>query len=138
MMFYLQAYILAVPGAREILASPKGTDTGRYSLLFDTDQFDPILSTIKKSLPKWITKYVESDELPTEYHFCGPARVKPLYDDGLVSSGESSWMTQSNASFMSIELPPTQDEDFFRASMNANRIFTFDEFTVPATGTTPQ
>ena len=47
-------------------------------------------------------------------------------------------MTQSNASFMSIELPKTQDEDFFRASMNANRIFTFDEFTVPTADRQPK
>jgi hypothetical protein len=136
MMFYLQAHIMAVQGVREILASPKGSDIGRYSLLVDKDQFEPIRSKIKNSLTEWINQYVESDALPTEYQFPGPARVKPLYDDGL-SSGENSWMTQSNASFMSIELPPTQDEDFFRASMNANRIFTFDEFTVPAAGTTP-
>ena len=137
MMFYLQAHIMAVSGVREILASPKGSDIGRYSLLVDKDQFDSVRTTIKYYLAEWITNYVESDAQPTEYQFPGPARVKPLYDDGL-SSGENSWMTQSNASFMSIELPPTQDEDFFRASMNANRIFTFDEFTVPETGALPQ
>jgi hypothetical protein len=136
MMFYLQAHIMAAPGVREILASPKGSDIGRYSLLVDKDKFEPVRTAVKTSLGEWITKYVESDALPTKFQFDGPARVKPLFDDGL-SSGENSWMTQSNASFMSIELPPTKDEDFFRSSMNANRIFTFDEFTVLSSNTNP-
>ena len=90
MMFYLhQAHIMAVQGVREILASPKGSDTGRYSLLVDKDQFEQVRSIIKNSIAEWITQYVESDALPTEHQFPGPARVKPLYDDGL-SSGENS------------------------------------------------
>jgi hypothetical protein len=132
MMFYLQAHILSVPGVRELLESPKGTEIGRYSLLVDKEQFEHIRATLRNALPTWVKNFVESDALPTETQFPGPARVKPLFDDGL-SSGENSWMTTSNASFMSIEIPSGQDDDFFKTSMNASRIFTFDDIPTPPT-----
>jgi hypothetical protein len=51
---------------------------------------------------------------------------KPLYDDS-ISSGENSWMTQSNASFMSIELPSGQTDDYFRESMTTHQLFSYAE-----------
>jgi hypothetical protein len=48
-------------------------------------------------------------------------------------------MTTSNASFMSIELPTGQDDDFFKTSMNANRIFAmpYDDMPIPTLKATP-
>ena len=132
MMFYLQEHIMTVPGVRALLESPKGKETGQYSILVDKDQFARIRATLKNALPNWVNEFVEIDAQPSEYQFPGPARVKPLFDDGF-SSGENSWMTTSNASFMSIELPSGQDDDFFNTSMNANRIFTYDECPLPST-----
>ena len=40
-------------------------------------------------------------------------------------------MTTSNSSLMSIELPPGQDDDFFKTSTNASRIFTYDNLPCP-------
>ena len=131
MMFYLQEHIMMVKGVRELLASPKPSDPGRYSLLVEKNQFEPIRTTLKQNLSHWITTFVESDAQPTEYQFSGPARVKPLYDDE--SLGDNSWMTTSNVSFMSIEFPPTSDDqhDFFKESMEVNRIFSFEDFPTP-------
>jgi hypothetical protein len=38
-------------------------------------------------------------------------------------------MTQSNASFMSMELPSGQTDDYFKESMTANRVFSYAETT---------
>ena len=130
MMFYLQPHIMKVNGTRELLATPKPGDPGRYSILVDKVQFESVRTVLRDNLQQWITKHVESDAMPTEFQFSGPARVKPLYDDN--SLGGHSWMTVSNASFMSIELPPTADDqhDYAKASMEINRIFTFED--IPA------
>jgi hypothetical protein len=142
MMFYLHAHIMSIPGVQKVLSSPKGHDIGRYSLLVNKDQFGTIRTILKNSLLEWVSMHVKRDAIPTEHQFPGPARVKPIYEEGM-SSNENSWMTQSNASFMSIELPLDQEADFFQASMNANRIFTFDEFptcapSVHSTSSAPQ
>jgi hypothetical protein len=135
MMFYIQPRIGQVNGVRDMLPSPKGNDTGRYSVLVDKTEFSQVRSTIMKELPKWIKTDVPSDAMPNQDYFQGPARVKPLYDDGL-SSGENSWMTQSNASFMSMNLPSEQNDDYFRASMNANRIFSYADAAAQPARTT--
>jgi hypothetical protein len=130
MMFYLQDHIMQVPGVLEILASPKGEDTGRYGIRVNKTNFTQIRSTINQSLAKWIAEEVPSDALPTELQFPGEARVKPLYNDGN-SSGENTWMTTSNASYMSMDLPAGQMDDFFATSMNATRVFSYAEIAVP-------
>jgi hypothetical protein len=107
------------------LESSKGKEPGCYSILVDKEKFEQIRATLKNSLSTWVKEFVEIDAQPTEFQFLGPAHFKPLFDDGL-SSGENSWMTTSNACFMSIEFPSGQDDDFLKTSMNANRIFTYD------------
>jgi hypothetical protein len=129
MMFYLQEHIMMVPGVRTLLESPKGSEKGRYSVLVDKEQFTPIRATLKNALPNWVHDFVEIDAQPKENQFPGPAGVKPLFDDGL-SSGANSWMTTSNASFMSIELPTSQDDDFFKTSMNPKKIFDMPHYDV--------
>ena len=130
MMFYLQDHILHVPGVLEILASPKGEDTRRYSVRVEKSLFSQIRNTLNQSLATWIKEEVQSDAQPTEFQFPGVARVKPLYNDGN-SSGENTWMTTSNASFMSMDIPDGQMDDFFATSMNATRIFSYAEILVP-------
>jgi hypothetical protein len=76
------------------------------------------------SLNTWVKHDIPIDAQPLDDQFAGPARVKPLYDDGL-SSGGNSWMTQSNASFMSMDLPTDQDDDYFASSTNANKVFSY-------------
>lgn len=126
MMFYLQPQIAHVKGIRDMIPSPKGDDTGRYSILVEKTEFDQVRKTISTQLPEWLRTGVPSDAMPPTDCFPGPARVKPLFDDG-ISSGQNSWMTQSHASFMSMELPTGQNDDYFRDSLNANRVFSYAE-----------
>jgi hypothetical protein len=131
MMFYLQPHIMQIPGVRDMVESPKGRDVGRYSLLVDKDSFKQIRTTIATSLDGWISSDVPPDAEPHEGQFPGPARVKPLYDDDN-SSGANTWMTQSSASFMSVDNPSGPDDDYFTNSMNANRIFSYAEVVLPS------
>ncbi len=113
----------------EILPSHKSRDLGRYSVLVDKSLFKTVRHTLSTSLDAWVRK-IPSDAQPVHDQFAGPARVKPLYDDGL-SSGENSWMTQSNASFMSMELPTGPDDDYFASVTNANKVFTYANVVIP-------
>ncbi|KAI2512753.1 hypothetical protein MHU86_1541 [Fragilaria crotonensis] len=132
MMFYLQDRILQTAGVKEILPSPKVHDLGRYSVLVDKELFKAARQTLSSSLGNWVKNEIPSDAQPWDDQFAGPARVKPLYDDGL-SSGENSWMTQSNASFMSMDLPTGQDDDYFANSINATKVFTYADIDIPRT-----
>jgi hypothetical protein len=130
MMFYLQPRLMQIPGVRDMVEAPKGHDVGRYSMLVDKELFKTIRSTITTSLETWISTDIPIDAQPHEDQFPGPARVKPLHNDGM-SSGENTWMTQSNASFNSIENPSGPDDDYFTNSMSDNRIFSYAEVIVP-------
>jgi hypothetical protein len=136
MMFYLQDRILQTKGVYEILPSPKVRDRGRYSILVDKSLFKAVRNKISTSLETWVKNEIPSDAQPSEDRFAGPARVKPLYDDGL-SSGENSWMTQSNASFMSMEIPTGLDDDYFASSSNANKVFSYADVAIPNTSSPP-
>jgi hypothetical protein len=124
MMFYLQDRITQLNGVHEILSSPKAHD------LVDKSLFKTVRHTLLTSLDSWVRNEIPSDAQPADDQFAGPARVKPLYDDGL-SSGDSSWVTQSNASFMSMELPTGPDDDYFASSTNANKVFTYVHVVFP-------
>jgi hypothetical protein len=92
--------------------------------------FSQIRNKLNQSLAKWIKDEVESDAQPTEFQFPGVARVKPLYNDGN-SSGENTWMTTSNASFMSMDIPDGQMDDFYATSMHATRNSSYADILVP-------
>jgi hypothetical protein len=74
---------------------------------------------------------VSSDAQPTEEQFAGVARVKPIHDDRM-SSGENSWMSASNASFMSMNLSAVRDHNYFTETMNIERVFTYADITMPS------
>lgn len=131
MMFYLHDRIIQIAGVHEILPSPKFSDLGRYSVLVDKDSsFKVERQILSLSVEMRVQNDIPSDAQPFEDQFMGPARVKPLFNDGL-SSGENSWMTQSNASFMSIDLLTGQDNDYFAHSINANKVFTYADIAIP-------
>lgn len=98
--------------------------------LVKKDSFKRIRATISQSLAFWIKTYVSSDAQPAEEQFSGVARVKPIYDDGM-SSGENSWMSSSNASFLSMDIQTVRDDDYFAASTNVDRVFTYADITMP-------
>jgi hypothetical protein len=128
-MFYLQPHISAIPGVREVLASPHVDENGRHTILLDKDSFKTIRAILTKSLQDWIRNYVSSDAQPTDEQFAGVARVKPIYDDGM-SSGENSCMSSSNATFLSMELTNVCDDNYFNASTNVDRVITYADITM--------
>ena len=96
-----------------VIQSPEGLlDLGRYSVLIEKPECDKIRAILIKATTEWVLDIPPSDAMLPMDQFLGPARVKPLCEDGM-SSGENSWMTQSNASFMSMELSPKTGADSF-------------------------
>jgi hypothetical protein len=59
----------------------------------------------------------------------GHPRVKPIYDDSM-SSGENSWMSASNASFLSMDLSLVRDHVYFDESMNIAHVFMYADITL--------
>ena len=123
MMFYLQPHISAIPGVLDLLASPHVDETGRHTILVPKDSFKSVRTILTQNLSNWIATHVSSDAQPLEEQFAGVARVKPIYDDGM-SSGENSWMSSSNASFLSMDLTNVRDDDFFTGTTNMDKVFT--------------
>jgi hypothetical protein len=134
MMFYLRPYLNAIPGVRDLLASPKVDDNGRHTVLVDQAAFKSVRNVISKNLEGWINEHVSIDALPKDEQFAGSARVKPIYDDGM-SSGENTWMSASNASFLSMDLSTVRDHSFFNEATNIEHVFTYADITVPNHGT---
>jgi hypothetical protein len=130
MMFYLQPHICAIAGTRDLLASPRVDENGRHTLLVNKDSFKSIRAALTQSLAFWIKTHVPSDAQPAEEQFSGVARVKPIYDDGM-SSGENSWMSSSNATFLSMDIQTVRDDDYFTASTNVDRVFTYADIITP-------
>ena len=130
MMFYLGPHISAIPGTLDLLASPQVDENGRHTVLVDKEAFKSVRNTISQNLAKWIRDHVSSDAQPKEEQFAGVARVKPIHDDGM-SSGENSWMSASNASFMSMDLSAVRDTNYFTESINIERVFTYADITLP-------
>ena len=64
------------------------------------------------------------------------ARIKPIHDDGM-SSGENSWMSASNASFMSMDLSAVRDSNYFNKTINIEQVFTYADITMPVARTYP-
>jgi hypothetical protein len=73
---------------------------------------------------------ISEDAQPTPGQFPGPARVRPIFNDGM-SSGENSWMSASNASFMSMDFSIGQDDDYFTNTSKVNRTFSYAEILLP-------
>jgi hypothetical protein len=130
MMFYLGPHISAIPGTLDLLASPQVDENGRHTVLVCKEAFKSVRSTISQHLAEWIREYVPSDAQPNDEQFAGVARVKPIHDDGM-SSGENSWMSASNASFMSMDLSAVRDNNYFTESINIERVFTYADITMP-------
>jgi hypothetical protein len=97
----------------------------------DQVMFKTVRNTITQNLEEWITTHVTSNAQPKEEQFSGPARVKPIHDDGM-SSGANSWMSTSNAaSFMSMDLTAVQDQSYYNDSINIAQVFTYANIVMP-------
>jgi hypothetical protein len=130
MMFYLGPHIFAIPGTLDLLASPQVDENGRHNVLVEKATFKSVRTTITNNLESWIDIHVSSDARPLDEQFAGSARVKPIYDDGQLS-GENSWMSASNVSFMSMDLSTVRDQVYFDDSTNIEKVFTYADITMP-------
>jgi hypothetical protein len=130
MMFYLGPHISAIPGVRDLLADTRVDENGRHTLLVDQAAFKTVRNVLNQTLDSLIDTHVSHDALPKEEQFLGPARVKPIYNDGM-SSGANSWMSTSNASFMSMDLTAVQDHNYFNDSTNIAQVFTYASIVIP-------
>ena len=129
-MFYIGPYISTINGVLDLLADSKVAENGRHTVLVKQDAFKRIRKTISQNLATWIVSHVSSDAMPMEEQFMGAPRVKPIYDDGM-SSGENSWMSASNASFLSMDLSLVRDHVYFDESTNIAQVFTYADITMP-------
>ena len=130
MMFYLKSHLQAIPGVTDIIPAFDVAVTGKHRMLVDKTEFARIRATVTKSLPVWCDNHISADALPTPGQFLGPARVRPIYNDGM-SSGDNSWMSASNASFMSMDFSTAQEEDYFTNTSKINHTFTYAEILLP-------
>jgi hypothetical protein len=129
-MFYIGPYISTINGVLDLLADSKVAENGRHTVLVKQDAFKRVRKTISQNLATWIVSHVSSDAMPMEEQFMGVPRVKPIYDDGM-SSGENSWMSASNASFLSMDLSLVRDHVYFDESTNIAQVFTYADITMP-------
>ena len=125
-MYYLDNHIKAIDGVKDMLPAKDVTISGRHNILVDKNEFQMIRSHLLSVIEKWHNDFVEVDALPPEGYYPGPPRVKPIADDG-ISSGENSWMSMSNASFMSMDLSMVQSDDYFATNHTANQTFSYAE-----------
>jgi hypothetical protein len=125
-MYYINNHIKAIEGVKDMLPAKDVTISGRHNILVDKNKFQMIRSHLMSVIEKWYNDFVEVDAFPPEGYYPGLPRVKPIADDG-ISSGENSWMSMSNASFMSMDLSMVQSDDYFATNHTANQTFSYAE-----------
>jgi hypothetical protein len=131
MMFYLKPHLQNITGVKDILPATDVVVTGKQRMLVDKVEFTRIRTTVTKHLPAWCdVTNISEDAQPTPGQFPGTARVRPIYNDGM-SSGDNSWMSASNASFMSMDFSTLQEEDYFTNTSKVNHTFTYAEILLP-------
>jgi hypothetical protein len=81
-------------------------------------------------LPGWCEEHIPVDAYPYPNPFPDDPKVQAIHNDGF-SSGENSWMSMSNASFLSMDLNNVADDDYFSNTTIANRTFTYAEIVLP-------
>ena len=128
-MYYLKDHIKAIDGVKDMLPAKDVAISGRHNILVDKQEFQTIRSQLMHAIAKWHDDFVEPDAKPPEGLFPGPPRLKPIADDE-ISSGENSWMSMSNASFISMDLSMVQNDDYFTTSQMANKTFSYAEVVV--------
>jgi len=123
-MYYMEEHIRAIAGIKDLIPAKDVAISGRFNLLVTKQAFAKARATLQASLLNWYDTLVPSDALPTAVEFIGPPQVKPIPNDGH-SSGENSWMSKSNASFLSMDLSSVQQDDYFSSSQTAHRTFSY-------------
>jgi hypothetical protein len=126
MVFYLKPHIQNIKGVKDIIPAIDVAVTDKHKVLVDKDEFTRIQAALTKSLPVWCdVNTISDDAQPTPGQFPGPARVCLIFNNGM-SSGEISWMSASNASFMI-----GQDNNYFTNTSKVNHTFSYAKILLP-------
>ena len=123
-MYYVENHIRSIEGVQDIVAANDNIHSGRFNILVNKAYFTSARSKIQQNLDAWYEEYVPSDALPRPDYFPGPPRVRPIAYDGN-SSGENSWMSKSNASFLSMDLSSVENDDYFSSTPMVDRMFSY-------------
>ena len=127
-MFHIEELIKATNGVIDIMPDKHVLMNGKYRILVEKDTFKTARDEVQRHLTGWCDEYIPIDAYPKPNPFPDKARVQPIHNDGF-SSGENSWMSLSNASFMSMDLSNVADDEYFSNTAAATKAFTYAEIT---------
>jgi hypothetical protein len=117
-------HIRSIKGVKDILATKDVNQIGRFNILVHKDEFVNARTKLQQSLTQWYESYVPTDAQPRPETFPGIPSVRPIAFDGN-SSGENSWMSKSNVSFLSMDLSSVQNDDYFSSAQSMDRKFSY-------------
>jgi hypothetical protein len=124
MMFHIDELIKAINGVIDIMPDKNVLITGKYRVQVSEDKFKTARDLLIRFLPAWCEEHIPVDAYPNPNPFPETPKVQPIHNDGF-SSGENSWMSMSNASFLSMDLTNVADDDYFSSTTIANKTFTY-------------
>ena len=132
MMFHIDEFIKAIDGVLDIMPDRNAVTNGKYRVQVVQEKFKTARAALINYLPGWSREYIPEDAYPKPNPFPEPPKVKSIQNDGF-SSGENSWMSTSNASFLSMDLSNVADDDYFTNNTSATKAFSYAEIVLPKT-----
>ena len=130
MMFHIDEFIKSIDGVIEIMPDKNVINSGKYRVQVSQDKFKTARESLINYLPKWCEEYIPIDAYPNPNPYPDSPKVQPIHNDGF-SSGENSWMSMSNTSFLSMDLSNVADDDYFSNTTVATKAFTYAEIVLP-------
>jgi hypothetical protein len=130
MMFHIDEFIKAIDGVIDIMPDRNVVKNGKYRVQVSHEKFKQARVFLLTHLQSWCQEYIPDDAYPHPNPFPESPRVQPIHNDGF-SSGENSWMSHSNTSFMSMDLSNVADDDYFTNTTAATKAFTYAEIVLP-------
>jgi hypothetical protein len=129
MMFHIEELIKTINGVIDVMPDKRVLINGKYRILVAQDKFKTARDEAQLHLAEWCDEYIPTDAYPKPNPFPDRPRVQPIHNDGF-SSGENSWMSLSNTSFMSMDLSNVEDDAYFSNTAAATKAFTYAEIIV--------
>lgn len=126
MMFHIDEIIKSINGVINIMPDKHVLSNGKHRILVSKEKFNSAQEEVQRYLPGWCDTYIPPDAYPKPNPFPERPKVQPIHNDGF-SSGENSWMSLSNASFMSMDLSNVADDKYFSNTTAATKAFTYAE-----------
>jgi hypothetical protein len=130
MMFHIDEFIKAIDGVLDIMPDRNAVKTGKHRVQVSQEKFKTARAALLNYLPGWCREYIPEDAYPHPNPFPESPKVQPIHNDGF-SSGENSWMSMSNTSFLSMDLSNVGDDDYFTNTTSATKAFTYAEIVLP-------